>query len=231
MTRLFERQSFKCFYDQDSGHTFSDIEFRKCYFESCTISTVRVPHLRSTVRNIKLIGCEQRGCCLDAAIVEDVVVDGLKTNGLFQTWGAVFKHVALKGKVGQIMISPAVATGTATPSEQRAFDEANSIYYSMVDWALDISEAEFEEADIRGVPARLVLRDPETQVVVTREKAMRGDWRGLDLSKGAWDTAIEFFLERGEPDVVLVAPKGHRQFRRMLAELKALRDAGIAEPD
>jgi hypothetical protein len=132
--------------------------------------------LRSTVRDVKLIQCEQRGCALEAAIVEDVLVDGFKTNGLFQTWGAVFKRVTLRGKIARVMISPSVATAQATAQQQGAFDEANAAYYENGDWALDISEAEVEELDIRGVPARLIRRDPDSQVVVTRERAMRGEW-------------------------------------------------------
>lgn len=241
--RVLEKEEFRSFYDcsfyqrsgrtydNDSGRTFSDLEFRKCRFISSAISITRMPELRSAVRNVRLIQCEQRGCALEAAIVEDVLVDSLKTNGLLQTWGAVFKHVTLRGKIGRVMISPAVATGTATPAQQRAFDEANAAYYAGVDWALDIREAEFEEGEIQRVPARLIRRDPRTQVVVKREKAMQGTWRQLDLSRTHWATSLEFLLERGDPDVVLVAPKRHRKYRDLLDGLKALRDAGVAEPD
>ena len=185
------------------------------------------------MRNVRLIGCEVMGCALNAAIVEDVVVDGLETHGdLLQTWGAVFKHVTLRGDIGRIMISPAVATGLAKPHEQRAFDQANAAYYATVDWALDISEARFfGECDIRGIPARLIRRDPETQVVVTREKALSGEWRKVDLSDTWWGGWIELFLRDGDPDVVLVAPKRHPRYRVLLEGLRKLREAGIAEPD
>jgi hypothetical protein len=186
--------------------------------------------MRSTVRNVKLVECEQRGCALEAAIVEDVLVDGFKTNGLFQTWGAVFRHVTFRGKIGRIMISPAMAAGTATPTEQRAFDEANAAYYATVDWALDISAGEFEEVDIRRVPARLIRRDPATQAVVTREKAMEGRWRTLDLAKTDWAGWSDLFLKDGDSDLVLVAPKRHRKYRDFLDGLKMLRDAGVAQP-
>ena len=36
---------------------------------------------------------------------------------------------------------------------QRSFDKANALHYAQTDWALDISEGEFLDADIRGVPA------------------------------------------------------------------------------
>lgn len=232
MTKIFEDREFRSFYDQSSGRTFSDLEFRRCRFVSWSISITRKPRRRSTVRNVKLVQCEVVGSCVDTAIVEEVLVHGLETHGrTFITWGAVFKHVKLKGDIGDIMISQAVASGRAKPREQRAFDEANAAYYAEVDWALDISEASFEDCTFRTVPAHLIRRDPATQVVVKREKAMLGTWRQVDLAGTHWPAAIEFFLDDGIPDVVLVAPKRHPRYRVLLEGLKKLRDARVAEPD
>lgn len=228
MTQEFSNQTFEPFYD-DGGHVFSDLVFQKCRFRSSSISITKDPKFRSTIRNVKLIQCEEVGCALDTALVEDVLVDGFKTSDVFQTWGAVFKHVKFRGKVGDIMTSPAVATGMATPQVQRAFDAANETYYRGVDWALDIQEAEFVDANFRGVPARLVRRDPETQVVVTRERVLKGEWRDLDLSKTYWKTALETFLKDGRPDEVFVAPKLDRSFKHLLDGLKMLQDAGVVE--
>lgn len=227
----FEGQEFVQFYDDSSSSVFSDLEFVRCSFQSSAISITFDPRLRSTVRNVRVVKCQQRGCSLWPAIVEDVLVEDFKTNGLFQIWGAVFKHVTLRGKIGRIMVSPLVAPGSATVEQQRAFDDANAEYYSTVDWALDISDAQFEECDLRRVPAHLVRRDPETQVVIRREKAMRGEWRKLDLGKTYWASAIEGFLLEGDPDMVLIAGKRQQKFRDLLEGLKKLRDAGVAEPD
>src|SRR5438445_11111437 len=140
MTTIFSNQDFEPYYD-NGGRTFADLEFHKCRFRSSAISITEDPSLRSKIRNVKLIDCEEQGCTLDTAIVEDVLVQDLKTGGLFQIWGAVFKHVILRGKIGRIMLSPAVATGTATPEQQQAFDQANAAYYGGVAWAVDIREA------------------------------------------------------------------------------------------
>lgn len=226
---VFEKQVFECFYDSDSGRVFSDFEFRHCRFVSSSISITRKPELRSTVRNVMLIGCEQHGCAIHSAILEDVLVDSFKTNGLFQTWGAVFKHVSLRGRMGRVMFSPAIAPGMATKAQQQAFDETNAAYYSNVDWALDLREGEFQECEIQCVPARLIRRDPETQVVVTRAKAAQGEWRRLDLSKTHWHVSLQFLLNRGDQDVVLVAPKRNPKFLDLLAGLQLLREAGVAE--
>ena len=231
MTKLIENQEISCFYDR-GGNEYSDMEFRRCQFVSSCISITRDPAKRSRVRGVRVLKCEVRGCALETAIVEDVVIDDLKTHNLLACWGAVFNRVELKGKIGNIMLNSAVATGIATPEEQQAFDEANAAYYANVEWALDISQAEFQDADIRGIPARLVRRDPETQAIVTRQKALEGSWKTLDLSKTWWATSIHFLLNRpNDPDVILVAPKRHRKFKVLLDGLKMLRDAGVAEPN
>jgi hypothetical protein len=44
-------------------------------------------------------------------------------------------------------------------------------------------------------------------------------------------TARESLLNRDDPDVVLVAPKRHRSFGKLLQGIEHLREAGIAYTD
>ncbi|MCY2924023.1 MAG: hypothetical protein NT031_01040 [Planctomycetota bacterium] len=181
---------------------------------------------------MRLVDCSQQGCSLEAAIVEDCLVDGFDTSGqLLQIWGAVFNRVVLCGKIGRLMISWVVDMVNRRSEVQRAFDTANSDYYRGVDWALDISRGEFKELDIRGISASLIRRDPETQVVVTREKAIQGAWRELEFKVAPWRASLGLLLECEQSDIVLVVPKQHRRFREYLADLQLLRKAGVAEPD
>ena len=230
----YRDREFRSFRDRDSGAVFSDIEFQRCRFVSCALSITFDPALRTTIRNIRLLDCSQVGCSLYPAIVEDVLIDGFDTDGqTVHTWGAVFNRVVLRGKIGRVMISSVVDVFGKSPEVQKAFDEANAKYYGGVELALDISQASFKELDLErsGVPARLIRRDPETQVVVTREKALGGEWRDLPLNERLWNVTLDLFLQRNSPDVVLVAPKLHPKFRRYLADLKLLQAAGVAEPD
>ena len=234
MTRVFRDQLFRRFFDDDSRSVFEDVEFRHCSFESCVVSNTKDPALRSTVRRLQFIACDSSGFnSLGPAIIEDTTVDGLKVNDVLQTWGMVFKHVILRGRIGPLMLSNCLCpTSTTTDAMQRAFEQANAEYYSTVDWALDISQAEFtEDCEIRGIPAKLIRRDPETQAVVTRERAMRGNWRQLGLEKTFWKVALEVFLESGDQNYVLIAPKRAKDFKHLLRGLQLLRDAGVAEPD
>ena len=68
-------------------------------------------------------------------------------------------------------------------------------------------------------------------MVVKREKLLNDEWKSLDLSQTYWHVSLEFLLELGVPDAVLVAPKRAKDFNQLLAGLNRLRAAGIAEPD
>jgi hypothetical protein len=249
MTCIFEGQEFFGFHDHNwglpwslprHGQLFEDLEFRRCTFVGSALSVTKKPKLRSTVRNVRLLDCREMGCSLHAAIVEEVFVDGLETSNPFHAWGAVFRHVTLRGRIGGIMLSHAVTPGRPESAEQRAFDAANAAFYASVDWALDLREAEFtDDADLRGVPGRLVRRNPETQVLITREKALQGRWRQLDLKRTYWPTALALFLEDTTlGSTVLVVPKrvpqrhdGLWTRETLLDGARRLRDEGIAEPD
>lgn len=230
--KIYHDEKFQGFRDRESCALFENMEFHDCYFQGGYVSYTKDPKKRSTIRNIRMINCSQRGCAIYPAIIEDVLIDGFRTHGqCLQTWGAVFKHVILRGKVDDLMISYVVGIPSEEPEVLESFDTANAKYYENVDWALDISQAEFRDVDIRGLPARLIRRDPETQIVVTRETALEGRWRNINLKDGLWKTSLSMFLDQNRPDVVLVAPKKSRRFKNLLEDLRIFRSEGIAEPD
>ncbi len=112
-----------------------------------------------------------------------------------------------------------------------AFERDNARIYADTDWALDISAAEFEEFDIRNVPADLIRRDSETQVIVRRERVAETEkiWRNLDLAGTPWALGLTNMLAQGLRDKLLVAPKRRKDFDRWLSGLRLLQREGIAE--
>ncbi len=225
------RETFFKQFDQNSGALFEDLDFEECVFDNCALSLTKDNSLRSTVCNVRLVNCEARGCGIGPAIFQDVMVDGLKTNDLLILWAPLFRRVTLRGKIGKLKINVAAHYSDRSEETQRPFDKARLEFYSDSDWAIDISEGKFQEFDMHGVPARLVRRDPETQVVVTRENAIRPDWREkLSSWNDYWPFVIDLFLEDEEEDIVLVAPKGKpkKQFTESLNGINELCDIGVA---
>ena len=228
MTMLIERQAFV---DQRdiAPALFEDIELRRCVFDRCILSRTLDASRRSTVRRVTAIGCEVRRVSVGGAIFDDVVVDGLKIRGLLQLWSPAFRHVALRGRIGRVMVSPWVEPVTASKEQQRAFEEANRAFYASVDWGLDLREAEFDEVDLSGVPGQVVLRDEQDQALVTREKALQGAWRQLDLSGTWWAVALEDLVRSSFESAALVAPRRNKKYKRLVEGIQQLRDAGVAE--
>ncbi|HMD53396.1 MAG TPA: hypothetical protein VKJ65_02465, partial [Phycisphaerae bacterium] len=113
---------------------------------------------------------------------------------------------------------------------QVLWDESCKNYYSDIDWALDISDAEFQGGiSFEAIPGLLIRRDPETQVLVSRKNLAITDWKRLVQGFPAVGVAIDWFLNDSLfPDVVLVANKGARSFKDELAVLESMRREGIA---
>jgi hypothetical protein len=231
MTIIQKNKIFDSIQIRNSGKIFSGYCFDHCKFiGSDIISTSH--NKRNIIKNMTLSHCEEKSCSIHGAIIEDTLIDGIKSHDLFQIWGTVFKKVVLKGNIGRLMISPRVFI-VGFEKEQQYFDKANNEYYEKVEWALDIREASFFELDIRNIPSRLILRDSDTQAVVKLEKAVERKWENLDLSGSPWSMYIQFLIENQWPDVILVAPKSRpkAQYHAWLDGIKRLRDAGVAETD
>ncbi|MCK6576322.1 hypothetical protein L6V77_35180, partial [Myxococcota bacterium] len=152
----------------------------------------------------------QRSCSIWTPIIEDSVVDGLKTPGTLFLRGAVFKHVVLKGKIGGLVVAPPCVPNGGS---EEAFRVANRDYYATIDWALDLTQVESQYTlELDSVPGHLIRRDPTTQILVTRERVLAADWRKIDLEGTPYDIALDRLVREGYDSRVLVAPSGHRSF-------------------
>lgn len=246
--RRFHGQCFARFFDQDSGAVFEDFEFERCTFSHCALSITEDVRKRSTIRRIKMFECECRNSgWLWPLVAEDVVVRNLRAHDDCRAFGAVYKHVVLEGAFRHtIIIDNAPWLGAdplrilrtkATIADIRdSFLTANARYYEGVDWALDLSMAEFSDLCLRGIPARLIRRNAERQIVVTQESAERSTaWEQLECNDSTvWIVmAIRGMLEEfPEQGLVLVA--GTLSERRRRTDIEAfefLRREGVAEPE
>jgi hypothetical protein len=209
---------------------FADASFVNCTFDNCAVGPGG-PERRPLVRNIELRAVAQCACSLSGARIEDCSLLGLKKLGrgpLF-FWGTVFKHVKLSGRLSAMKINRLL--NVPATKHQAAWDDSCLRYYSNVDWALDIRDAEFQGSiSLEAIPGSLIRRDQETQALVTRERLLVSDWKNVVQNQSGVRVAIEWFLEDSLfPDVVLVASKGTSYFKHELAALESLRREGIAD--
>lgn len=227
-------QKFSDLFDRGGALSLDSIRLANCTFENSAFSLTTILDRRSSASNLDIVKCSANGCDVGPAVFRNIRIDSLSTNDLLIVWGALFDRVKLSGSIGKIKINPFVHHSDRSESTQGPFDRAREEFYRTVEWALDISEAKFKEFDVRGIPAKLIRRDPETQVVVTRERAMRPGWREqISAANTLWPFMINLFLSDGDQDIVLAAPLGAPKAKRdsLINGLNELRRLGVAEPE
>lgn len=233
----FRNETFSRLFDRGDRLRIEDMTFRECLFENCALSLTQGISRMSEVRRVEMVGCAVNGCDTGPMVVSEVSISGLKTNDLLIFWSPYLDRVALSGEIGKIKVNAEGGTATVGNDRQKPFDDYRAKFYAGVEWALDISKARFKEFDIRGVPGRLIRRDPESQVLITRERALQVATPGwnqqLDPSNKLWPFMIDLFLGDGDEDTVFVAPLGAAKAKRdpLLKGLQELRRIGLAEPD
>lgn len=152
-----------------SPRVLQNAEFERCYFEGGVLAQVEDPSCGLVVKNVILRKCRVGNVVLQGIRFEDVAVDGLTWGSLLHLYSCLFERVTLRGSIGPVQTMP---THYSLPAEVKAaFREEAIKFYAGVEWALDISQAEFSAADFTYVPGNLVRRDPETQFLVHREAA------------------------------------------------------------
>lgn len=234
MTRLIKNRVFsgrqESLWQLVMGCEISDLEIENCVFQSCSLAGAQSVEKRTRVRNVILKNCRVCSCVIFHAIIEDTIIENMTIENDHFIFGAAFRHVTLRGDFGAIVISNE-AHSSVPKNKQLKIAEANRAFYVETDWALDISQANFEECDIRGIPSNLIKRDPTTQFVVKRDKLLASAWQQIDFADTCWADVLQNMIDFGWDDIVLVAPKRARDFSADLKVLSMLRSLGIAEPD
>jgi len=236
MSEILDRITF-----QQHSYALPDplenVDLRRCTFESCQNSLQRTLANRPTVRNVSLTRCHVRVSDLGPIVAEDCTIDTIWFHrgmwGPQHVAGCAFKHVVVRGNViGSVKFLPSMPWllnfHARPPASEDPFAVANAAYYRYIDWALDISQASFTSIEMKyaGIPARLIRRDPETQVVMTRQLAKSGAWIE-PLSDSYWRFGIDQFMKSGFDDFVLVACKRSKDFQEQVEWIRRLR-AGAA---
>lgn len=233
---IIEKREFRCQGAYKIPNRLRDLVLRRCLFDSCQHPHKVDPGRRPIVQNVALVRCHVYGSDLGPVVAEDCEIDTIWFHrgiwGPQRIAGCAFKHVVIRGNVtGALTFSPGPswAVSPSGPAIEDPYVIANRRFYEGVDWALDISEANFTSVGFwSGIPARLIRRDPETQVVLTRSKLLDGRWRAVIPDRMS-EIVIEDFLLTGFDDTVYVASRRGRYFREEMVRIDRLRGAGLLD--
>jgi hypothetical protein len=215
--------------------TFADAEFRRCRFDGCKIGYTETSGRRLTVKCVLVKDCVADRCGLGPVVFEEVTIDGFDGSGFdgsgLQIINAcAFRHVRLKGRIKRVNIS---AKPIAMAKQfSKNLSSANRKYHDNVDWALDISEAEFVDSRIEiDFRASLLRIDPTSQAFVRLANLSEKRWAEIKpqvcpVFAAQLDAMVRF--QRPSLEVV-IAQRGERDFDEQMNSLSLLRRAGLAE--
>jgi hypothetical protein len=231
MTRRYAKQRFFKLRDE-GGASLGNMEFDDCIFDNCRLCITNSPRRVSRVSNVVLRNPKEIGSFIGPSFVEDVLVEHLNTSSLLILWGTMFGRTRFVGPCGAVKLNRCVDLMNQDEATQGPFDKRRTDYYANLDWALDLRQAKFRLFELEGIPSRLILRDPETQFVVTRERALGPKWRKkISKTNKLYPSMIEDFLVGPDEDLTLIAPMGltrKPQRDKALNELLELRKLGVA---
>jgi len=219
--KQISRETFEFLRGFGGKRTYEGIDLERVTFISCVLGQHDDPEYGFVVRDVTATRCRASACRVHGVRFEDVTVNGL-TGDHLSLDGCLFKHVTLKGKIGPILTTPVKSLSQETTA---AMNAAMIDYYRDVDWALDISEAEFSDASLYMVPGDLVRRDPETQFLVRREVVVPIK----DSLSGILRIEASRFEDTPFDSIVAVAPRRSKHFARYLAEFERARKDGLVE--
>lgn len=201
---------------------YSGIRLTDSTLTGCVLAQFSTPELTLEVRDVVVERCRLVRCSSQSVFFEDVTVDTLGMAQMHRLYGCVFKHVTLRGKIGPLMAMGPHNSLTNRPEFVAGIVER----YASVNWALDISEAIFSDADFYYVPGELIRRDESSQFLLRRENFANVDWRDLPGYASIWASRFD---ETPFDSLVAIAPRGSKELGKCMADAEWLRDQGLID--
>jgi hypothetical protein len=183
------------------------------------------PAKRLTLRDISLVRVRHFACSPHGVVFDTCSVENLRGGGMAPSFlmGCVFRRTTLAGWIGGVMWRWQVDFND--PNASQKIHAWNLKFYEGVDWALDITKADFSfHEGLIGVPARLVRRDPDKHFVMTRECANR---LMTHKSGSVWDVSAQRLLESPMDDVVIVTGGQGARLEEEMTVARKLRKRGF----
>jgi hypothetical protein len=223
VTTTFTGETFDYHKILGSHQRIAHLEFNRCWFTGGVLSQDDDPECDFVVEDVKVSRCKSGPFECHGVRFVDVAVENPTNRPRLNPLGCLFQHVTIHGTFGTVRIEPSNSRGPSLPDD---FAEAAKKFYEGVDWALDISDAKINDCVLTYVPGHLVRRDPETQLLIHKDRVRDVDPESLPFPArfAAWHALRSPF-----DTVVAVASLPSKDFARELSELEELRRRGIAE--
>lgn len=216
----------------NKSRCLANVIYTNCSFDNCLVSLTNNVRKKTLVKNVTLKNCVQKSCDVYAAVLDNIIVENLDCKSLLGLYGTLFKHVKFTGSIGNLIITPLVKSVMVNNRQNRIFLRLQENFYKNLDWALDITEAEFKgDITIRNIPVHLIRRDKSTQMIARKNVLNAHPNLQFELTNSPWRWQIEDFLDRDYPEIVLIAPKKSKHFLELTEALLVLKAKGLVNED
>ena len=217
-----------------------DRRFVKCDFQACRLSVpyTAVPEERTRIINCSFESCTFSGSTFQSkGLLQQVLLHNIAHVDYMAIGGVIFDRVTFKGRFDRWILDSdhrgmVVDFRAVTDEECAALDGHAQAAYRTIEWALDISDAEFKECELRpSVPAHLVKRNPETQMLMRHDKVVNSRWQENPALRGnRAEVFCRWVARTYQRDTIIVAPVRNKKLcAEYLEGMKILRGEGIGE--
>lgn len=222
---------FQNLIDRDSERVIQNLNLQRCSFTNCRLSSGLDPKKRTILRRLHLSHCriKQRFAMIGAPILDEITVEDLRCGDVLIFRGAAFRRTILKGHMPPMIFHERTVGSTAVPVGcAERFLAANDEFYTAVDWALDIRDAQFATVRLSSIPGQLIRRNPATQAMVSKSKLLERDWNKLPLPSITRVSVKDCLQSRHEYQVI-VAGERSKTFSAQLDGIELLRREGFVK--
>lgn len=206
------------------SRTLGGVSLSRCTYVGSTIAQFDDPGFGLTVCEVEARRCKLDNSGAHGVRFQDVLVEDLTVTGGLLLEACIFERVTLRGNIGRVVTTP--PNDSLGKEIRQSLTDGMRAAYQNVEWALDIREAKFSDADFYYVPGELVRRDEETQFLLRRENFSEVKISDLPIYAGI---AAGRFDATPWDSIVAIAPRRSKNFSQWLSELNELRRVGLAE--
>jgi len=172
--------------------------FSSYCFEKCTYSGVMIGSPPKKLfdklkfSDITLNDCKVVSSIIYAADFRNIKIHNLGVKKGIDICHAFFDSCVISGKIGAFLILDCASRINSNPQLELDVLECNKNQYSKIDWALDISNADFTSFDCRSVPAEKIIINKNTQIAVNLKRMKEIRSFPDDDMKSIWESNMKF---------------------------------------
>lgn len=206
------------------NYTIEDTQFLNCEFDSGLRLVSYTVQNRTTARNVSLTKCRIPTFGGIGAVLDTVTIDQLRISARPATLDAcAFRHVTITGNCGSVIFNRDF--DIMDPEKSAAFNQANDDFHATVDWALDLRGLQASAFELRGaIPVDLIRRDPEQQIIMSRDIALSEEWCKYGPPK---TFEVATFIDSAAKYNLFVACSRSKYFAAEMEFFDKLRAAGL----